>query len=251
MIIAERKPIDEIVTMLTGVKRVLILGCKGCVTVCSAGGEREVEILASLVRLGKKKAGESIEVIEGALTRQCDKEYIDSIDNWDGQYDAILSMACGVGVNFIANLRPDVPIFPAVNTTSFGGSQVQGVWSEQCAGCGNCILHLTGGLCPVARCAKSLMNGPCGGSQNGKCEVGTDNDCAWQLIYDRLAALGRLEVMDEITPPKDWTSARHGGPRKMVREDLLIDDAIEEDKDGKEKANKKKAEQQSDKEGGK
>jgi len=222
MIIAERKSIDEIMTMLTGVKRVLLLGCKGCVTVCSAGGEREVEILASLVRLGKKKSGESIEVIEGALTRQCDKEYIDSIDQWDGQYDAILSMACGVGVNFIANLRPDTPVFPAVNTTSFGGSQVQGVWSEQCAGCGNCILHLTGGLCPVARCAKSLMNGPCGGSQDGKCEIHSEIPCIWQHIHDRLQRLEKGESLKEIMPIRDWSTAGHGGPRRTIRDDLTV-----------------------------
>ncbi|OIP49550.1 MAG: hypothetical protein COX17_02845 [Deltaproteobacteria bacterium CG23_combo_of_CG06-09_8_20_14_all_60_8] len=222
MIIAERKPIDEIMAMLQGVKRLLLLGCKGCVTVCSAGGEREVEILASLIRLGKKKEGQPIEIIEAALTRQCDQEYIDSIDQWDGQYDAILSMACGVGVNFIANLRPVTPVFPAVNTTSFGGSQLQGVWTEQCAGCGNCILHLTGGLCPVARCAKSLMNGPCGGSQDGKCEINPEVPCIWQHIHDRLHRLNKGESLTAIMPIRDWSTAGHGGPRKTVRDDLTV-----------------------------
>ncbi|MEJ2031636.1 MAG: methylenetetrahydrofolate reductase C-terminal domain-containing protein, partial [Deltaproteobacteria bacterium] len=150
MIIAERKPLDEIVQMTMNHGRILVLGCRGCVSVCSAGGEREVEILASLLRMGRKKEGKPVEVLEGSLVRQCDKEYIDEIDKWDGQYDAILSMACGVGVNFIANLRPMDLVFPAVNTSFFGGSAEQGVWAEQCAGCGNCILHLTGGLCPVA-----------------------------------------------------------------------------------------------------
>ena len=89
MIIAERKPVNEILDMVKDAKRILVLGCRGCVTVCSAGGEREVEILASLIRLGKKKAGQEAQVIEGTLVRQCDKEYVDSIDQWDGQYDAI------------------------------------------------------------------------------------------------------------------------------------------------------------------
>ncbi len=222
MIIAERKPLDEIMGMLQGVKKVLLLGCKGCVTVCSAGGEREVEILASLIRLGKKKEGQPIEVIEGALTRQCDQEFIDSIEQWEGKYDAIVSMACGVGVNFIANLRPDTVVFPAVNTTSFGGSQVQGVWSEQCAGCGNCILHETGGLCPVARCAKSLMNGPCGGSQNGECEINPQVPCIWQHIHDRLQAQKKGDQLTKIAPIRDWSTAGHGGPRKTVRDDLTV-----------------------------
>ncbi|MEW6501527.1 MAG: methylenetetrahydrofolate reductase C-terminal domain-containing protein [Thermodesulfobacteriota bacterium] len=222
MIIAERKPLNEIVEMVSDAKRILVLGCRGCVTVCSAGGEREVEILASLIRLGKMKAGQKCEVIEATLVRQCDKEYVDAIDQWDGRYDAIVSMACGVGVNFIANLRPCDKVYPAVNTTAFGGSAEQGVWSEQCAGCGNCVLHLTGGLCPVARCAKSLMNGPCGGSVNGRCEIHKDVPCIWQSIYDRLERIGKGADMNRIAPIRDWSSAGHGGPRKTVRNDLTV-----------------------------
>jgi ferredoxin len=222
MIIAERKPVDEIVEMVSEAKRVLVLGCRGCVSVCSAGGEREVEILASLLRLGCKKKGQEIKTIEGTLVRQCDREYIEQIDEWAGQYDAIVSMACGVGVNFIANLRPVDKVYPGVNTTCYGGSAEQGVWTEQCAGCGDCVLHLTGGLCPVARCAKSLMNGPCGGSQGGKCEINKDVPCIWQSIHDKLERTGRRPDMDRVAPIRDWRSAGHGGPRKIVRDDLTV-----------------------------
>ena len=222
MIIAERKPIAEIVEMTKDHDKVLVLGCRGCVTVCSAGGEREVEILASIIRLGMKKEGQKAEVIEGTLMRQCDKEFIDGIDQWDGQYDAIVSMACGVGVNFIANLKSDTNVFPAVNTSFFGGSPVQGLWTEQCAGCGNCVLHYTGGLCPVARCAKSLMNGPCGGSQGGKCEIHKDVSCVWQLIHDRLERLDRKNQIMSVAPIRDWRSAGHGGPRTVNRDDLTV-----------------------------
>lgn len=222
MIIAERKPIGEIVDMTRDFRKILLLGCKGCVTVCSAGGEREVEILASLLRLGRKKEANPVEIIEGALVRQCDKEYIDGIEQWEGKYDAILSMACGVGVNFIANLLPSVPVFPAVNTSFFGGSSEQGIWTEQCAGCGNCILHLTGGLCPVARCAKSLMNGPCGGSVDGHCEIHKDVPCIWQSIHDRLERLDRKEGLLRVAPIRDWSPAGHGGPRKIRRDDLTV-----------------------------
>lgn len=222
MIVAERKPLAEILDMVKDCKKILVLACRGCVTVCSAGGEREAEILASLLRLGLKKKGRTAEVIEGSLVRQCDKEYIDAIDQWQGQYDAILSTACGVGVNFIANLRPADPVYPALNTTFFGGSAEQGVWREQCASCGNCVLHLTGGLCPVARCAKSLMNGPCGGSVNGRCEIHQEVDCIWQMIYDRMGRLGRQDEMRIAAPIRDWSTAGHGGPRKQTRDDLTI-----------------------------
>jgi ferredoxin len=222
MIIAQRKPIDEIVGMTKQYNRILVLGCRGCVSVCSAGGEREVEILASLLRLGRGKEGIPVQVLEGSLVRQCDREYIDAIDTWDGQYDAIVSMACGVGVNFIANLRPMDMVFPGVNTSFMGGSAEQGVWSEQCAGCGNCILHLTGGLCPVARCAKSLMNGPCGGSVGGRCEINAEVSCIWQSIHDRLERTDRKEQLLAISPIRDWSSAGHGGPRKIVRDDLTV-----------------------------
>ncbi len=222
MIVAERKPLAEILEMVKDCKKILVLACRGCVTVCSAGGEREAEILASLVRLGLKKNGCRAEVIEGSLVRQCDKEYIDAIDEWQGQYDAILSTACGVGVNFIANLRPTDNVYPALNTTFFGGSAEQGVWSEQCAGCGNCVLHLTGGLCPVARCAKSLMNGPCGGSVDGRCEINPSVDCVWQMIYDRMGRLDRQQELTAAAPIRDWSTAGHGGPRKRIRGDLTV-----------------------------
>jgi ferredoxin len=222
MIIAKRKPVAEIVEMVKDFDRVLVLGCRGCVSVCSAGGEREVEILASLLRLGAQKAGRNQTTITGTLVRQCDKEYIDNLDDWDGQYDAIVSMACGVGVNFIANLRPMARVYPGVNTTAMGGSMEQGRWTEQCAGCGDCVLHLTGGLCPVARCAKSLMNGPCGGSVGGRCEIHADVPCIWQSIHDRLARLGRKAELATIAPIRDWRTAGHGGPRTAVRDDLTI-----------------------------
>ena len=223
MIVAERKPMAEIIEMVQDCKKVLVLACRGCVTVCSAGGEREAEILSSLIRLGMKKAGKSIEVSTASLVRQCDREYIDEMDQFkDDGYDAVVSTACGVGVNFISNLRKETMVYPALNTTFFGGSAEQGEWTEQCAGCGDCVLHLTGGLCPVARCAKSLMNGPCGGSVDGKCEIDKNVECIWQSIYDRLGSFDRSAQMEAIAPIRDWSSAGHGGPRKIVRDDLTV-----------------------------
>ena len=222
MIIAERKPMGEILDMVKDAKKILVLACRGCVSVCSAGGEREADILASLIRIGLKKEGKKAKVSTDSLVRQCDKEYIDSIDQFKDKYDAIVSTACGVGVNFIANLRPNDTVYPALNTSFMGGSAEQGIWAEQCAGCGDCVLHLTGGLCPVVRCAKSLMNGPCGGSVDGSCEIHSSVECIWQSIHDRMNRIGQAEGMDRIAPIRDWSTATHGGPRKTVRDDLTV-----------------------------
>lgn len=222
MIVAERKPIQEILSMISGLRKILILGCKGCVTVCSAGSEREVTILATIIRMGRKKKDEPIELVERTLVRQCDPEFLDLLSDSIGQFDAVLSMACGVGVNFLADRYPKTVALPALNTKFYGVAEEQGVWSERCAGCGDCILDRTGGLCPVARCSKGLFNGPCGGSVNGKCEISPDIPCVWQLIYDRLKGLNQLDKLDEILPVKDWGVSSHGGPRKIVREDLKI-----------------------------
>ncbi len=222
MIVGQRKPIQEIIGMLKGIKNILILGCGGCATVCSAGGEKEVEILASIIRIDRKKKGEPVETVEKTLARQCDTEYLEELKDEVDEYDAVLSMACGVGVNFLADMYPKTIILPALNTSFMGVSEEQGIWSERCAGCGNCILDKTGGLCPIARCSKRLLNGPCGGSQNGRCEINPDIACVWQLIYDRLKGLNQLEKLQEIFPMKNWSSSLHGGPRKIVREDLTL-----------------------------
>ncbi len=221
MIIAERKPMKELLSMVSGVKRLLIVGCRGCVAVCSAGGDKEVAILAAALRLGVKKAGGDIDIQQDTLIRQCDPEYIDPLNEKASGFDAVLSMACGVGVNFVADRCPEVNVLPALNTTFYGANLSSGEWKEMCAGCGACVLHLTGGLCPVARCAKSLSNGPCGGSQGGRCEINPDVACIWQQIYDKMSSMNRKEELRQIMPIRDWATAGHGGPRRRIREDLL------------------------------
>ncbi len=96
------------------------------------------------------------------------------------------------------------------------------MWEERCQACGNCILDLTGGICPIARCSKQLLNGPCGGSQNGVCEIDPEVACAWQLIWERMSALGLLDQLMELQPPKDWSTSRDGGPRRIIRDDLRL-----------------------------
>jgi len=222
MIVAERKPLEEIKGLIADDRKVLILGCGTCVAICFAGGEKQVGLLATELRIARQLENNPIEITEQTVERQCEWEFVDPVEEQARNADVVLSMACGIGVQAIAERFPGVRVVPALNTSFLGQPIEQGVWSERCLACGDCVLGRTAGICPITRCAKSLLNGPCGGSQNGKCEVNPDLDCAWQLIYDRLKAMGRLDDMLEITPPKDWSAAHDGGPRTIVREDLKI-----------------------------
>lgn len=221
MIIAERKPFNEIAESIKDKKNILVLGCGGCVTICLAGGQKEAEILSSQLKILAQKEGRQQNIETFTIERQCEKEFVNAIKEKVKDKDAILSMACGVGVqNVFEWLNKET--LPALNTAFYGFPEEQGIWKENCQGCGNCVLAKTGGICPIARCSKSLLNGPCGGSQNGKCEVSKEMDCGWQLICDRMKSLGRLELLDEIFPMKDWRTSRDGGVRKIVREEVRI-----------------------------
>jgi len=129
-------------------------------------------------------------------------------------------MACGAGVQTMADAFKGIPVLPALNTTFIGALDQPGVLDEKCAGCGDCVLGLTGGICPIARCAKRLFNGPCGGSAKGKCEisisVGRDVPCAWHQIVERLEELGKIDNYLKISDFKDWTNSGSGGPRRLV-----------------------------------
>jgi ferredoxin len=222
MITGEQKPLEEIQTLLGDAKKVLVVGCGTCVTVCFAGGSREAQILSSSLRMASKLNGHPQDVTDVTVQRQCEWEYLDEIEKEIAEADIVLSLACGIGVQAIAEHFPDTWVVPGLNTTFLGIPKEQGVWEERCAACGDCILGLTGGICPIARCSKSLLNGPCGGSEDGHCEIDPDVPCAWQLIYDRLTSMGKQDVLLELQPPKNWQVSRDGGPRKIIREDLRL-----------------------------
>jgi len=196
------------------------LGCNECVTVCEAGGKKEVGILASALRMYFLNQKRDVKIDEETLQRQCDHEYLEEIRDRVDRYDAIVSLACGVGVQFAAEKYFSTPVYPGVNTCFMGATEERGLWTERCQGCGQCILARTGGICPVSRCAKRVLNGPCGGSTDGKCEIDKELICAWQLIIERLKALDRLDDYEALSPLKDWSTDRAGGPRKVVREDV-------------------------------
>ncbi len=220
MIFGEQKPLEEVEEMIKDCKKILIAGCNTCVAICFAGGEKEVGILASALRMRAKMANREQEVIEQTVQRQCEWEFVDELKENVEKVEVVVSLACGAGVQAVAERFPRAFIFPGLNTTGIAITEEAGVWAERCLACGNCILDKTGGICPITRCSKGLLNGPCGGSQNGKCEISPDVPCAWQLIYDRLKVLGKLDLLDGIKPPKDWSTSQSGGPRKVVREDL-------------------------------
>ena len=222
MIIAEQKTLNEIKELIGDAQNVLVVGCGTCVTVCFAGGAKEAAIVASSLRMSSKLEGNPKAVRDVTVQRQCEWEYLDQIEDQVKEADLILSLGCGIGVQAIAEHFPESWVVPGLNTSFLGIPEEQGVWTERCAACGNCILDLTGGICPIARCSKSLLNGPCGGSEQGQCEINPDVPCAWQLIYDRLNGMGKLHVLLEVQPPKDWSTSRDGGPRKIVRPDLRL-----------------------------
>jgi len=223
MIVGNQKPLEEIVSFISKYKKVLVLGCGTCVSVCLTGGDKEAHALAAaLTRATLDKENPPVFDVK-TIERQCEKDLAKNFLELPQSTHAILSLACGAGVQTISDVFEGVPVIPALNTTFLGALDEPGVWNEKCLGCGDCILTDTGGICPMARCAKRLFNGPCGGSANGKCEistvVGRDVDCAWQQIIDRLKTLGKLDDYQKIRSPKDWSPETAKGPRTLLRSD--------------------------------
>jgi len=222
MIVGTQKPMEEIWEMIKSYKKVLVFGCNTCVAVCHQGGNKEAEILASMLSMHAVQEGVEIEIQHSGIERQCEHEFFDSAEDIIAGVDAVLSTACGIGVQFMAAKYATTPLFPGLDTCFLGAVDEHGVFSEKCQACGKCVLGETGGICPVSRCAKRILNGPCGGSTNGKCELSKDLDCAWQLIIERLTALGRMDDYEKLAELKDWSFDRAGGPRKFIREDIQV-----------------------------
>ncbi len=213
MVKAKRKTILELKETLIPYKRVLNIGCGGCVSVCLAGGQKEVNALnaelSTVFEERKKITGLTIE-------RQCNPRFVKEISEIVKDYDCLLSMACGAGVQFLAEFYPDIPIFPAVNTLAIGIDREVGVYEERCRACGDCIIGLTGGVCPITMCAKGLFHGPCGGvKEGGQCEISDYVPCAWMTVYERLKTQNRLDCIKKIKPPTNWVNQF---PRKIVQE---------------------------------
>jgi hypothetical protein len=216
VIVAQQKPFAEVHQMVSQYSRVLVAGCGTCVAVCLAGGEKEASLLATKLKLAAGK-NDDFQAFAATVERQCDREFLRLFQDYVDKSDAIVSLACGAGIQFLAEMYPHKPVFPGVNTSFIGVAEAAGVWTERCKSCNQCYLGITGGICPVTMCAKSLLNGPCGGPTNGKCETDPEKDCAWVQIVARLQAQSRLDILRTFVPPRRNDLSKH--PGKIVRDD--------------------------------
>lgn len=202
--ITRQKPLDEIGRCLDGLDRLYIIGCGTCATMTRTGGREEVLVMKDwLQEAGKMATGWIV------IPTACDEmTELMMRENSRAIQDAqcILVMACALGVHRVA-LYIDKPVIPALDTLFIGIEESPGHFQEVCAQCGQCVVGYTAGICPLTACHKGLLNGPCGGTNNGKCEIDAEKDCAWTLIYHRLKEQGRLDLMRKYYPPRNFQVA--------------------------------------------
>ena len=212
-----QKPLDEITGHLQKDERVFVVGCGNCASKCHSGGEVESREMAErLKKAGVKVSGwactgSGVSLCKLAVTKKMlNEEHKAETD----LTDSFLVLACGQGTHTVMDATDGGQIHPGCDTVFGGETLTDNQINEYCSLCGECIIEATGGLCPVTSCAKGLLNGPCGGAKNGKCEVDPERDCGWQLIYERLHKLGRLENMAAYQPPKN--NSRWSRPRSLA-----------------------------------
>ena len=209
MIITQKKPIEELLALLGDVKKVAVVGCGSCATACQTGGEKEIEEMKAFLQV------HGIDVVATAIPGECCHKLLVKKETKafrDSGAEAVVCMACGDGVQTVAD-NVLLPVYPANNTMFLGQVERIGMFNEYCRMCGDCILGSTGGICPITHCAKSLVNGPCGGQKNGKCEVNPENDCAWIKIYNRLVAIGQEDKLYAARPDKGYADTAY--PRQI------------------------------------
>jgi len=204
VIIAKRKPFQEIMDSLKGYEKVLVVGCGTCVAVCLAGGEKEVGLLTSQLAIASTIAGDPLTLGEATVERQCDKEFLGELRNQTAEFQVLLSLACGVGVQFLSDMYEDKVVLPGVDTSFIGANDEVGYWTERCRMCNQCYLAVTGAVCPVTVCPKGMLNGPCSGTREGMCETDENRPCAWTMIYERLEKTERLGGIMDILPPRNY-----------------------------------------------
>ncbi len=214
MLVSERKPWDEILSYLKSHQKIFLIACGGCSEACKTGGTNGLQEMENkLKETGKEITGSFVvdfacnKVLIGLKL----KRYLLSLE----KSEAILVSSCGIGVQAVASMI-DLPVYPADNTIYMGG--FSGVWTgeERCLQCGDCKLYLTGGICPYANCPKNLINGGCGGSDKGKCEVDPEKDCVWVLIYNRLKEIGKVDNLRKINAPRNFNLMQPPAKRKKT-----------------------------------
>ena len=210
--ITQKKPEEEIERLLEGINRIFIIGCGTCVTLTRTGGAPEVlDMRNSLTKKAKMITGDAVVPVAcDNLTNEFLSEFGSSID----QADSLLVMTCAFGVQTIARQVKKM-VVPALDTLFIGKETAVGQFDEICTQCGTCIIGETGGICPVTNCHKGLVNGPCGGTNNGKCEIDSNKDCVWTLIYNRLKEMDRVDSMKKFQQPRNHLGEPKPGKFKM------------------------------------
>ncbi|MCC6502943.1 MAG: methylenetetrahydrofolate reductase C-terminal domain-containing protein [Deltaproteobacteria bacterium] len=213
MIITKKKDINAILESLKGKKTVFLFGCNSCAEQCATGGEKEIkEMTAILEEHGIKVVGSSIPD-ETCYRQLILKDY--RLKPELKEAEAVLVLACGAGVRTVADAADETqPVLPALDSLFLASVERVGRFFEGCSLCGECVLHITGGICPHTECPKGLLNGPCGGVAHGMCEVNIESECAWVRIYKRLEKQGRLHALRNIAAPKNHSAGTR--PRKVL-----------------------------------
>lgn len=215
MIISEKKPFEEVIDYLKDSQKVVLTGCSLCASTCKVGGEEEVLAMkAKLEENGKTVLG--YKILDPSCNLLKTRKDLKALKDELKEADSVLSLACGDGTQTVAKLVKN-PVYPANNTLFIGEVERVGQYGEACRACGSCQLGWTGGICPVTMCAKGLLNGPCGGARDGKCEVDPENDCAWILIYNKLKEQNKLDNLTALREPRDYQVSAH--PRKVDLKD--------------------------------
>jgi ferredoxin len=215
MIVSRQKPFTDILAALDGITAVFLVGCAKCATVCKSGGEEEVwQMQEALIAAGKEVTGsvvidEACHMLRAGRDLRAKQEMVDSAA-------ALLVLACGAGIQSVAT-GSGKPTVGGLDTLFLGNIRRFGQFEQRCSLCGDCILTETGGICPVTVCPKGLLNGPCGGMDNGRCETDPETECAWVQIHERLASQGKVERLAVIIPPKDFARMPKPGKLKTAK----------------------------------
>jgi ferredoxin len=215
VVITTQKPEEEVFEALEkwGIKKAVVVSCGTCAALCQTGGTEGLE------RWTEKLEEKGIQVTAGIVSEDvCDNRVmmkdLRKIDDDLKESDGVITLSCGLGeqslVKVLGRKYPKLPVIIANNTEFMGMTERIGRFYMRCRGCGDCLLNDTGGICPITTCAKSLMNGPCGGMVEGMCEVDNyERDCGWVLIYNRLKEMGRLDLYEKLRDAFDWSERGH------------------------------------------
>ncbi len=213
MIISEQKSREEILRCLGEMRSVFLVGCAACATACKAGGEEEIFRMQEWLAAAGKEVTGSVVIDEACHIMRAGRDLREHRSQVE-EADALLVLTCGAGVQSVSG-QSEKRVIGALDTLFLGNIRRFGQYEEKCSLCGECILNETAGICPVTTCAKGLLNGPCGGMEEGRCEADRELDCAWCLIFERLGKQGRQGIFDRTVPPKDWAKKPKPGRHRI------------------------------------